>query len=189
MGAHEVTQGETGQAAPPADAEPDSPSDDFILDIDMRLAAWQPFIAPLTAHTRHVVTALGLPFVEISLVLGDDALLAQLNADYRGKHKPTNVLSFPALDDDGLAELAPGMMLGDIVMSFDTLSREARDAERSLAAHAAHLLTHGLLHLLGHDHESAAEAEAMEALETQLLTAVGLPDPYAPDPHADEAMQ
>ena len=189
MGAHDLTQAETGSATPQADAEPDSPSDDFVLDIDMRAEAWRPFIAPLTAHMRHLVAALGLPCVEISLVLGDDALLAQLNGDYRGKDKPTNVLSFPALDADAAAQLVPGMILGDIVMSFDTLAEEAQQSGRALSAHAAHLLTHGLLHLLGHDHQTEAEAGIMETLETQLLCAAGLPDPYGETDMTAEARQ
>ena len=178
MGAHDLTQGETASAVPQADAEPDSPGNDFVLDIDLRAEAWRPFVAPLTTHMRHLVASLGLPCVEISLVLGDDALLAQLNGDYRGKNKPTNVLSFPALDADAAAQLAPGMILGDIVMSFDSLAKEAQQSGRALSAHAAHLLTHGLLHLLGYDHQTEAEAEIMERLETQLLSAAGLPDPY-----------
>lgn len=160
------------------DAEPDSPA--ITLDIDVRAEAWRPFIADLRAHADYLARALGLPCVELSLVLGDDALLAQLNETYRDKAGPTNVLSFPALDmaADAAGALMTGALLGDIVMSFDTLAREAEAGEKSLTAHALHLLTHGFLHLLGHDHMEDAQAHRMERLETELLVAVGLADPY-----------
>ena len=174
------------------DAEPDSPASQnealegagLTLDIDMRAEAWQPFVDDLKAHAAFLVAALGLPPVEVSLVLGDDALLARLNADYRDKQGPTNVLSFPALDlspqmaSQKSAGLFAGALLGDIVMSFDTLAREAQAGEKSLTAHSLHLFTHGLLHLLGHDHMAEEEAARMEALETELLLAAGLDDPY-----------
>ena len=170
------------------DAEPDSPTVDdagLTLDIDMRADGWQPFVADLQAHAAYLAAALALPPVEVSLVLGDDDLLATLNDTYRDKTGPTNVLSFPALDltpqmdraeTDGLFA---GALLGDIVMSFDTLAREAQEGGISLTAHALHLFTHGLLHLLGHDHMAEDEAVRMERLETELLLAAGLDDPYA----------
>lgn len=160
--------------------EPDSPAPELTLDIDMRASAWQPFIDELHAHGAFLAQALGLPPVELSLVLGDDALLAQLNTAYRDKDGPTNVLSFPALDimPDAAATVLPGALLGDIVMSFDTLAREAEAANKALSAHAVHLLTHGLLHLLGHDHMEEDAATRMEALESRLLLAAGYDDPY-----------
>ena len=171
------------------DAEPDSPAvksmgpdeTGLTLDIDMRAASWQPFIADIKTHAAYLATALALPPVELSLVLGDDDLLAALNADYRDKTGPTNVLSFPALDlqpDAASSGLFAGALLGDIVMSFDTLAREAQEGGISLTAHSLHLFTHGLLHLLGHDHMAEDEAARMEALETKLLMAAGLDDPY-----------
>ena len=171
------------------DAEPDSPAPinpalrdtGLTLDIDLRAAAWQPFVADIQTHAAFLATALALPPVEVSLVLGDDALLAALNAEYRAKTGPTNVLSFPALDllpDAPPSGLFAGALLGDIVMSFDTLAREAQDGGISLSAHSLHLFTHGLLHLLGHDHMAEEEAARMEGLETKLLLAAGLDDPY-----------
>lgn len=174
------------------DAEPDSPavSDGpagdagLTLDIDMRAAAWQPFLDDLRAHAGFLAAALALPPVEVSLVLGDDALLATLNGQYRNKTGPTNVLSFPALDLPPYTDrqatpgLFAGALLGDIVMSFDTLAREAQAGGISLSAHGLHLFTHGLLHLLGHDHMADDEAAIMEALETKLMLAAGLADPY-----------
>ena len=107
---------------------------------------------------------------EIALLLDDDAALQALNAQWRGKDKPTNVLSFPA---------PPGPMLGDIAVSRDTLAREAAEQGKTFRDHALHMIVHGLLHLHGFDHETDDEAGAMEALETQILATLGVDDPYA----------
>lgn len=97
----------------------------------------------------------------------------QLNADYRGKHYATNVLSFPAdLDIDG------ERWLGDLVLCAPVIAREAAEQGKRLSDHYAHLLIHGLLHLLGHDHQDEAEAHKMEALEVRLLSGLGIGDPY-----------
>ncbi|RYC30512.1 rRNA maturation RNase YbeY [Lichenibacterium minor] len=106
------------------------------------------------------------------LFCGDDAIRA-LNAQWRGKDKPTNVLSFPT---EG-----PGaeVLLGDIAVAWGTVAREAEAEGRRVEDHVAHLVIHGTLHLLGEDHEVEAEAEAMEALETRAMARLGLPDPYA----------
>lgn len=121
--------------------------------------------------------------VEISVKLTDDAEVQALNRDYRGKDAPTNVLSFPMVQQDLLETLDLGddgeELLGDIVLAFETCAREAREKSIPLADHAAHLIVHGVLHLLGYDHMVEHEAEAMEALETRALAAIGLPDPYA----------
>ncbi len=113
---------------------------------------------------------------EISLCLADDARLRALNLRWRGVDKPTNVLSFPA----GVPERAPDApMLGDIVLAYETLKREAEDAGAPLADHYRHLVAHGFLHLLGYDHRTEPEAERMEALETKILARLGVADPYA----------
>jgi probable rRNA maturation factor len=113
--------------------------------------------------------------VEISIVLGDDALLRTLNGRYRGKDNATNVLSFPADDE------TPGQprMLGDVVLAFDTIARESREQDKQIKDHFQHLCVHGILHLLGHDHRSEAEAAAMEALEVAILASLGVDNPYA----------
>lgn len=114
---------------------------------------------------------------EVSLVFTNDAAIREINAEWRDKDKPTNVLSFPAfpLVPGG----KPGPMLGDIVVARETVEREAVDLEKSFDEHLTHLLVHGFLHLFGYDHLETEEAETMEALETRILASLGLSDPYA----------
>jgi probable rRNA maturation factor len=114
--------------------------------------------------------------VDESLCLTDDAALRALNLRWRGIDKPTNVLSFPSGPPDRLRE---AKTLGDIALAYETLAREAQDLGVSLADHYRHLLVHGFLHLIGYDHETDAEAERMQALETRILTRLGVGDPYA----------
>jgi probable rRNA maturation factor len=112
---------------------------------------------------------------EISLLLTDDDGIRELNRSWRGKDKATNVLSFPAPPQPG----APGPRhLGDIALACETLVREAEDESKTLADHFAHLVVHGTLHLLGHDHELEAEAEIMEGLEVRALAELGIANPY-----------
>jgi probable rRNA maturation factor len=116
---------------------------------------------------------------ELAVMLTDDAGIRTLNNNWRGIDKPTNVLSFPALqptappgDDD------PPRMLGDIAIAYETLRREADAEAKPFDHHLSHLVVHGFLHLIGYDHETDAEAEAMEALERDVLAQLGIPDPY-----------
>jgi probable rRNA maturation factor len=113
---------------------------------------------------------------DVSLCLADDAALHALNLRWRGVDKPTNVLSFPAAPPD---RLGGATTLGDIALAYETLAREADVLGVSLADHYRHLLAHGFLHLIGYDHETDAEAERMEALETKILERLGVSDPYA----------
>jgi len=115
--------------------------------------------------------------VEVSVRIVDADEIQTLNRDYRGKDKATNVLSFPAGPLAGLPDDAPAL-LGDIVVCASVVDREAVEQGKTIGDHWAHMLVHGTLHLLGFDHEDDAEAAAMEALETHVLTAHGLPDPY-----------
>lgn len=108
---------------------------------------------------------------EAALLLTDDAAVRALNARFRGKDRPTNVLSFPS------GEPAPGF-LGDIALAYETCEAEAREKGVPLADHAAHLIAHGLLHLVGHDHIDDAEAGVMERLEARILDALGVSNPY-----------
>ncbi|MGH9694389.1 MAG: rRNA maturation RNase YbeY, partial [Bryobacteraceae bacterium] len=119
---------------------------------------------------------------ELAVMLTDDAGIRTLNSNWRGIDKPTNVLSFPALrlptrvaraDDD----VPP--MLGDIAIAYETARREAYDEQKPFDHHLSHLTIHGFLHLVGYDHETDDEAEAMEALEVEILAQLGIPDPYA----------
>lgn len=119
---------------------------------------------------------------ELSVVLADDAAVRELNRLHRGKDAATNVLAFPLGETPPLNEtMATGApwLLGDVVLALETVRREAARDGKTLAAHVAHLVIHGLLHLLGHDHETAAEAEAMEGIEVEVLRRLGHPDPYA----------
>ena len=111
---------------------------------------------------------------EASLVFTDDGAIRRLNAEWRGKDRPTNVLSFP--------QQPSGPVLGDIVLAAETLHREAALADVSLDAHISHLVVHGFLHLLGYDHEEDDEAERMEELERRALALIGIEDPYSRAP-------
>jgi probable rRNA maturation factor len=113
------------------------------------------------------------PDAEISVRLCDDDEIRALNLAWRNKDKATNVLSFPSPAGNR------GPLLGDIVVAFEYVSEEARDAGRSLRDHLAHMLVHGMLHLLGFDHENESEAEKMEALERRILAKLGIDDPYS----------
>ena len=125
---------------------------------------------------------------EIAVLACDDARIATLNADFRGKPVPTNVLSWPAQE---LSPEIPGesphppvpdrhgdLELGDIAIAFETCSREAAVAGKPLEEHVIHLIVHGVLHLLGYDHENDADAARMEALEVTILAGLGLENPY-----------
>lgn len=153
------------------------------LDIDITIEAgdWP----DEASVTRLVERAVAATFAEagttgrseLSVVFSDDLHIQALNAGWRGKDKPTNVLSFPAFPPSAGNTMPP--MLGDIVLAAETVAREAALEDKPLANHISHLLVHGLLHLLGHDHESEAEAEKMEAIERAALARLAIPDPYA----------
>jgi probable rRNA maturation factor len=116
---------------------------------------------------------------ELAVMLTDDAGIRTLNSNWRGIDKPTNVLSFPALQPAGGGgpDDAP-RMLGDIAIAYQTTRREADDEQKPFAHHLSHLAVHGFLHLIGYDHEKDEDAETMEALELQILAQLGIPDPY-----------
>ncbi|WP_246666157.1 rRNA maturation RNase YbeY [Aquamicrobium sp. LC103] len=152
------------------------------IDIAVEAGGW-PDEATLSALASqavagacaHLGLGAGTP-TELSLLFTDDTHIKVLNRDWRGKDKPTNVLSFPAFD------VAPGdalpPMLGDIVLAFETISAEAALEEKPFNHHLTHLVVHGFLHLLGYDHETSEDAEEMEALERQVLARLAIPDPY-----------
>lgn len=134
------------------------------------------------AATPHGDLASTPATIEISIRLTSDAEVHALNRQYRGKDKPTNVLSFPMVQPDLIDSLANTddgeVLLGDIVLAFETCDREAAERDVPLEDHATHLIVHGVLHLLGYDHMTDAEAEAMEAIERDVMAALGLHDPY-----------
>jgi probable rRNA maturation factor len=117
---------------------------------------------------------------ELAIMLTDDAGIQTLNRNWRDIDKPTNVLSFPALQPLGQRHMddAP-RMLGDIAIAYETTRREADDEQKPFGHHLSHLAVHGFLHLVGHDHEKDQEAETMESLEREILSQLGIPDPYA----------
>jgi probable rRNA maturation factor len=140
-------------------------------------------VAAALALTPFASLAQAAPLVEVAVRLTDDAEVQTLNRDFRGKDKPTNVLSFPQVQDDlleGLANSDDGeILLGDIVLARETCAREAEEKAISIADHATHLIVHGTLHLVGYDHGDDASAGAMEALEVKALASLGIANPYA----------
>ena len=127
---------------------------------------------------------------EINVILTDDSNIKMLNKNYRGKNKPTNVLSFPQIDlqkfrrtELDIFPQKESIPLGDIVLAFQTIRAECLAQEKVLENHVIHLIVHGTLHLLGYDHMRAGEAKAMEKLECDILTILGYPDPYNAKSH------
>lgn len=143
---------------------------------------WEELAARAAAAAAEVAPELASPRLRVSLLFSSDAEVHALNREWRGKDKPTNVLSFPMLAREDLLALAPDgppELIGDIALAHETCAREAAERGIAMEDHASHLIVHGLLHLAGHDHEtSSADADAMEALETKALALLGLPDPY-----------
>ncbi|MBL4929858.1 rRNA maturation RNase YbeY [Tabrizicola sp. KVB23] len=164
-----------------------------LVDFVIEDARWEEFgLEPLADQVvRQALTHLNLPAKGFTLCVMacDDTRIATLNADHRGKPKPTNVLSWPS---DERASDSPGMApdlptpgeaddpehLGDIAIAYDTCAREAAEAGKPMAEHVTHLVVHGFLHLLGYDHIDDADAELMESTETAILARMGLSDPY-----------
>jgi probable rRNA maturation factor len=151
--------------SPTIDIAVESPDWD---DVDAQSLAEQVFGAAIDQSGVKLTSG-----AEISILLCNDAFIRDLNHKWRGIDKATNVLSFPSGEP-----IAKAQVLGDIVIAFETLKREAEEEGKSFRDHFAHLLAHGFLHLIGHDHLVEAEAERMEALERQVLAALGIDDPY-----------
>lgn len=133
--------------------------------------------------TPYAMLANAAPLVEIAVRLSDDAEVQRLNRDFRGKDKPTNVLSFPQVQPDLLDLLANTddgeILLGDIVLARETCAREAKEKGIDFADHATHLIMHGALHLVGYDHQDDVSATTMEEIEVKALASLGFANPYA----------
>lgn len=122
--------------------------------------------------------AIIVPF-EVSLVLADDDFVQNLNAQYRDKNKPTDVLSFPQQEIIPGDEIAiENLNLGDIILSYGVISRDANTQGKKVLDHVVHMVVHGCLHLLGYDHQENMEEERMEALEVDILSKLGIQNPY-----------
>ncbi len=133
--------------------------------------------AARAALSRTAGKLAGAPLI-LGLILTDDAEQRGLNCTYRGRDAATNVLAFAMADPATPAPAGSPVLLGDVVLAFATVEREAAEQHKPLADHLRHLVVHGVLHLLGFDHQSAAEAEVMEAREVDILETLGVPDPY-----------
>ena len=151
------------------------------VEIAIPCSAWLdacPDAAAFAAAAARAALAAGAEAARlvVDITLTDDAEQRSLNRIYRGKDMPTNVLAFPQAETMPVAD-AP-VLLGDVVLAFETVRREAAGQQKPFADHLSHLVVHGVLHLLGFDHEDAAEAMAMEAQEIKILAGLGVPDPY-----------
>ena len=156
-------------------------------DIEQDSALWEQLIDAEAIAERALEAAVemaGLTLLdgaELGILLSDDEHVKSVNQEWRGIDKPTNVLSFPAVEPTKLAR-AP--FLGDIIIAYETVEREAKAEGKAFADHYAHLVVHGFLHLLGFDHVNEADAERMEALEIAILSSLDIPDPYTDRPDA-----
>ena len=143
---------------------------------------WEALAARAAGALAVVAPELAKDCLLVSLLMTSDSEVHTLNLDWRGKDKPTNVLSFPMLEREDLLDLedsGPPEMLGDVALAYETCAREAEEKGITLQDHAAHLLIHGLLHLAGLDHEiSPEDAREMELLEIKALALIGIADPY-----------
>ncbi len=156
------------------------------LDIDIEdwpAGEWEALAERVAEAVQGVTEELANPRLSVSLLFTNDAEVHTLNREWRDRDKPTNVLSFPMLARDDLLALSdegPPEMLGDLALAHETCAREAADKGISVEHHTAHLITHGLLHLAGYDHETSDEdADTMESLEIAILAKMGIADPYA----------
>jgi len=161
------------------------------VDIEVEDTGWNAVLGSggpeaAIAVVRATLAAAGLArSAELGIRFSDDSTVRALNRDYRGRDAPTNVLSFALWEggETGPAEPAapgePALLLGDLVMGLQTVLAEAEAQKKLTRDHTYHLLIHGSLHLMGYDHQSEADAERMESLETRLCARFGIPDPYA----------
>jgi probable rRNA maturation factor len=147
-----------------------------MIEVEIEDEAWSLAVPHAERVVERAARAALPPHADtiVTILLTDDETVRDLNARFRGKDQPTNVLSFPAPP-------TARPHLGDVALAYGVCATEALDQRKTLAAHLTHLTAHGVLHLLGYDHEAEAEAEVMEGLERAILAKLGLPDPYETD--------
>lgn len=140
------------------------------LSIQVHTPEWKTRLRPHVKNVREACEAAlaSKKKYELTVVLADDAFIRELNKTYRGKNKATNVLSFAGEENH----------LGDIILAYETIAREANEQGKSFKHHAMHLIVHGVLHLQGYDHERNKDAEAMERKEIKILKKLGISNPY-----------
>ncbi|NEW88294.1 MULTISPECIES: rRNA maturation RNase YbeY [Rhodopseudomonas] len=154
-----------------------------VTEVVIEADCWQAESSAEAVVLRAIETAAeaidaGTGGAELAVMLTDDEHIRALNASFRGKDKPTNVLSFPAAQPEVQPDGAP-RMLGDIAIAYQTVRREADDEGKPFGHHLSHLAVHGFLHLVGYDHETDQQADEMEDAERTILARLGIPDPYA----------
>ena len=150
-----------------------------MIDVEIEDPSWSAALpeaeALVLAAAEATLASEGAVGEGVTLLLTDDETIRDLNQRFRAQDKPTNVLSFPAPQN-------PERFLGDIALAYGVCAREAQEQGKPLANHLQHLVAHGVLHLLGYDHESDAQADEMEGLERAVLAGLGIPDPYLAGP-------
>jgi probable rRNA maturation factor len=151
------------------------------IDVQRHAPQWRQVVGAASISRRAAVAAVRLgdvrtcPRAEIAVALADDAMIREANRGWRKKDKVTNVLSFPAVAP---GQIPSALFLGDVIVAYETAAAEAEAEGKPFADHLSHLVVHGVLHLLGYDHMTAAQAELMEARESMILATLGVPDPY-----------
>jgi probable rRNA maturation factor len=152
------------------------------VDVQRHCVSWRSITgvnAMVRRAARQAIAMGGVPVLagaELSVSLADNRTVAASNRDWRGKDAPTNVLSFPGATADRISQ---SPFLGDIILAYETVEQEALAEDKPMAHHTVHLVVHGVLHILGYDHMTKADAERMEALETLILASLAVPDPYS----------
>lgn len=154
----------------------------YEIDIAINTQLWQENLQGIKQITEQAISLTlskmlnNIEHIEISIVLADDAFVQNLNKQYRDKDKPTNVLSFPQTEPTDIHDTF--ISLGDVIIAYETIAHEASEQGKCLKDHYIHMLVHGCLHLLHHDHETDDEAEKMEAHEIAILSALDIKNPY-----------